>query len=392
MTWSLTANVEAGRGLVATAALPAQSVVLSVPAHLLLTPAAARRDPVVSAALEKCGGVAAVSGAALLSCCLLSLASRGRESPFWPYVCSLPTSYTDGGGWSDAHVEELQAPYAVALVAELVTQRQADFQLAVPLLDALQLPAKLRTAAAWSWAASTVASRTVYAGPEGGSCGALCPCGDLVNHSVGADGMPSGRGELRGDMFCFITEGAVAPGGECTVSYSTEHASLDLLALYGFLGGTTPADVALLPRGQHLAGILPDEPAGALCIAMADGKPGWALLTALRLAHASPAVRKVRGHAAAAGEMLDVDSEAGAYRRLGAAAAAARASLPTTEAQDAARLAQGSSGMHPHLVLAVQWRLRYKRALRMCADLCAARVAWCLAQTGARLMSAGRRM
>ena len=388
VTWSLTANAAAGRGLVATEALPVQSVVLSVPSHLLLTPAAARRDPV----LAKCAGVATVADAALLSCWLLSLVARGRESPFWTYICSLPTSYTDGGGWSDANVEELQAPYAVAHVAELVTQRQADLHCAAPLLDALQLPVKLRTAAAWSWAASTVSSRTVYAGPDGGSCGALCPCGDLVNHSVSADGLPTGRGELRGDLFCFIIEVAVNAGDECTVSYSTEHSSLDLLALYGFLGSPTPADVALLPRGPHLDGILPHEPASALFVSMIDGAPGWTLLTALRLAHASPAVRKARGHAAAAGEMLDVESEAGAYTRLGTAAAAALAALPTTEAQDVARLAQGSGSMHPHLALAVQWRIRYKRALRLCVDLCAARTRWCLSQTGPRLVSAGRRM
>ena len=388
VTWSLTANAAAGRGLVATEAVPAQAVVLSVPSHLLLTPAAARRDPV----LAKCTGLATVSDAALLSCWLLSLAARGRDSPFWPYVCSLPTSYTDGGGWSDAHVEELQAPYAVATVAELVCQRRADYLSAVPLLDALQLPAKLRTAAAWSWAASTVSSRTVFVGPDGGSCGALCPCGDMVNHSVSADGMPTGRGELRGDAFCFITEDAVNAGHECTVSYSVEHSSLDLLALYGFLGAPTPADVALLPRGPHLDGILPGEPTTALCISMENGTPGWTLLTALRLAHASPAVRKARGHAAAAGEMLDVESEAGAYTRLGTAAGAALAALSTTEAQDEARLAEGGGDIHPHMTLAVQWRLRYKRALRLCVDLCAARTRWCVSHTGPRLVSAGRRM
>jgi hypothetical protein len=371
---------------VATEAVPAQAVLLSIPSHLLLTPAAARRDPV----LRNCASVASISDAALLSCWLLSLAARGGESPFWPYVCSLPTHYTDGGGWSDAQVEELQAPYAVAHVAELVTQRRKDYTSAAPLLDALQLPAKLRTAAAWSWAASTVSSRTVFAGPEGGSCGALCPCGDLVNHSVTADMAPTGRGELRGNFFCFITEEAINAGDECTVSYSVVHSSLDLLALYGFLGSPTPADVALLPRGPHLEGILPGE-ASSRCVSMVDGAPGWSLLAALRLAHASPAVRKARGHAAAAGEMLDVESEAGAYTRLGSCAAAALAALPTTEAQDVALLAQDSGKLHPHLMLAVQWRVRYKRALRMCVDLCAARARWCLSQTGPRLVSAGRR-
>ena len=370
MTWA--PSQLGGRGLRALEGLPAAAVVLSLPTRLLLTPAAARRDPVVSAALMQSG--ASLTDSSVLAVFLLYHASRGTESLWLPYIRALPRSYTDGGCWDD-NAEELQVPYAVQYISSLATQRMEDYATASDVLALLGLPQKLRSYAAWCWAMSTVSTRTVFTSvEEAGTAGALCPVGDLVNHRVADGGAPCGYGELRGDTYVFVANETVPVGGEVFVSYG-DLPSLQLLGLYGFVpdvGHLPSSDVALLPSGPHLEDILPGEP-DALCVSMHDGAPGWRLLAALRLAHASQGARKARGHCAASGDMIDIESEGAAYSRLRLAASAALAALPTTEAHDVAL----GEAPHPHVALAVQWRLRYKRALRMCVKLCTNRVNWC---------------
>jgi len=401
--WGLARGVEAhgvlpavvpggGRGVVASVDLPADACFLSVPGELLATSSSTRREPRVSAALLATG--ACLRPAALLAVHLLHEASK-VDSAWLPYLGALPRSYSDGGSWSEEEAEQLQAPHAVSLLQRLIAQRRDDWRAAAPVLETLGLPLKLRSESAWSWAASTVATRTVYVPADvsetrGESAGALCPVGDLVNHGVLPDGTPRGHGALdcTGTRFCFYTACDVKAGQEVLVSYG-DHCSLATLSLYGFLDADATHDTARLPRSPHLEDVVAEDE-DALHVGVCDGAPGWRLLAALRLAHAAPAMRRARGHTAAAGEMMCSASEAAAFRRLGRAAAAALTSLPTSLAQDAAL---DGSTLSDAARLALAWRVRYKQALRRCLEACAARLA-CLdpqAPCGPRLVSGTER-
>jgi len=340
-------------------------VFLSVPASLLLT----ETQLVASESPQ-------LRPEARLALRLLIEASLGDDSRWAPYLRSLPQRFGDAGGWSEADCEALQEPHAVAAAQALAGARRDDWRAAAEARERL-LPPRLRGWAAWCWAASCVATRTVYAGAESGTAGALCPVGDLVNHScVGEEG-EAGSGELAGDAYCFRTRRPLRAGEQALVSYGS-YTSLELLLLYGFVPESSPTgDTARLPRLPHLRSGLEEVPDEELFVAVPGGAPGYALLAALRRAHAPHALRRARGHAAAAGQPLDGVSEEAAWGRIAAAARDALRALPSAE-EDAAGVEA-----------AVLWRLRHKRALRAAAEAAEARLAALRCCGGATLVLRG---
>ena len=165
----------------------AGDALISVPASLLLTCTTARASsPVLAEA------AAHLRPEALLALHVLHEVSKGAESRWAPYLRALPRAYSDGAGFSAAEAAALQVPYAVAACEELRSARRADWAAAAPALRALALPPRFAAWAAWSWAASTVGSRTVYHAEAVPSAGALCPVGDCFNHAACADGTASG--------------------------------------------------------------------------------------------------------------------------------------------------------------------------------------------------------
>jgi hypothetical protein len=184
----------------------------------------------------------------------------------------------------------------------------------------------------------------------------------MFNHTTGDDGASVGSGayDAGTDCYAFRAQCATPAGAQVFVSYGS-HANLALLLHYGFLLPHNAYDMAQLPRSPHLEGLPLDDDAD-LHVSAADGAPSWRLLAALRLAAAPPALRRQRGHEAAAGSMLDLDSEAQAYARLRRACDAALAALPTTAAEDDALL---SAAPVPRMQLALRWRASHKRALRL---------------------------
>jgi histone-lysine N-methyltransferase SETD3 len=178
-----------GRGVVAGAAgVSAGAALISVPAQVLLSCATARASsPALAAAADT------LRPEALLAAHLLHEVSKGSESRWAPYLRALPRAYTDGGAFSVDEAAALQAPHAVAACEALRSARRADHAVATPLLrDALALPPRFAGWAAWSWAASTVGSRTVFYAEECASAGALCPLGDCCNHDASPDGTAAG--------------------------------------------------------------------------------------------------------------------------------------------------------------------------------------------------------
>jgi histone-lysine N-methyltransferase SETD3 len=344
-----------GRGCVAQRAVAAGALLLSVPGRLLLTCGTAVRDARLAA------HAATLRPAALLAAHLLHECSKGADSPWHLYVRTLPRSFADGGGFTSAEADALQAPHAVAAVTQLRHERRTDWAAARALLDSL-VPPKMRSYAAWSWAASAVSSRTVFV-PGGTDAGALCPCGDAFNHDTpsSAAGLAVGSGsyDATTDTYCFHTAVDCAAGEQVFVSYGA-HDNLALLLIYGFMLPCNAHDAALLPRCPVLTDLAVDD--DDLSVSADDGAPSWRLLSALRLAAAPPALRRTRGHSAAAGEMLSAESEAAAFGRLRRACVATLTALPTTEAEDLAALRSLQPGSRMHL--AVQWRAEYKATLR----------------------------
>ncbi len=362
---------EGWRGCVALEPVAAGAVLLSVPAHLLMTCVSARR---ADARFEDAART--LRPAALLALHLLHEAHKGAASRWHAYVRTLPRLYTDGGGFSGAEAAALQAPHAVAALEQLRDERRGDWAAARPLFDVFTLPAKLRSFAAWSWAASAVSSRTVTVpndGVTGGDeAGALAPVGDLLNHSSRDDGTSCGAGsfDAAAQAYCFRAQCSTPAGQQVFVSYG-EHSNLELLLHYGFVMPSNAHDVAQLPRSPHFDSVALDD--SELHVVCADGAPSWRLLAALRLAAAPPALRKHHGHAAASGCMLDLASEAAAFSRLRKALAAALAALPTTVEEDAALLSVQPAGTR--MQLALQWRLLHKRALQRALRAADARLA-----------------
>jgi hypothetical protein len=362
------ASAQGGRGLFAVRDIAAGAVFLRIPEALLLTP--------TQLAAEASAGLRPEAALALR---LLLEAAEGDASRWAQYLRSLPAGYGDAGGWSESECDELQLPSAVRAALALRETRLADWHAAAGVRARL-LPPRLRSWAAWSWAASTVATRTVYAGEACGPAGALCPVGDLVNHCVRGD-EPAGRGDLSGGFFEFRTARAVAAGGELHVSYGA-HDSAALLLLYGFCPAEPFAgDCVPLPARPFLTTGLETLPEEALFVDC-DGQPGFALLAGLRLAHAPKDVRRTCGHAAAAGEPLCVESERAAHSRLRLAAAAALAALPSSLSQDEATLTTVSDRPAQQLL----WRMRAKRALVAAVSVAEARLAALPPEGGATLV------
>lgn len=334
-----------GRGLVSVGRLPEGAELLRIPRRLLLTV-----DTEPSTTLRP---------AALLTVRLLREAAKQEASFFHAYLRALPRAYTDGGGFSSDECAALQAPHAVAEVTALRCERQADYRAAVALLA--PLPERFRSSAAWTWAASTVATRTVSLGP-GDTAGALCPLGDMVNHAYALDG-GAGYGAYHSetDTYRFYTIGALAAGEQAFVSYGA-YAELELLAHYGFLlGSSNTADCARIPRTAHFNPPVADDQLLLSCI----GRPTWALLSTLRLSCVSPQLRRSHGHLAAAGLAINASSEAEVQQRLSRACRAALAALPTSRLDDEALLRTIPIGSR--MALAVSWRASYKRILERAA-------------------------
>ncbi|KAG2501249.1 hypothetical protein HYH03_001056 [Edaphochlamys debaryana] len=178
------AYVEEGwRGIVATRGLAPDEVVLRVPERLLMTTRSARRDPQLAAALQRCGGGATDGGLTpfqLLAVHLLHEVSRGSSSAWHPYLRQLPRSCTSLPNFSQQQAEALQLPHGVEAAQAAAAKAREDWMAAEPVLQELGLPKRLTGLRAWLWAASTLASRTMYL--PWCPAGALTPYGDLHNY------------------------------------------------------------------------------------------------------------------------------------------------------------------------------------------------------------------
>lgn len=177
---SITAGfvAEGWRGIVASADIKQNSCILEVPEAILMSEKSALADAHLLRSLP--GSPA--TGQTLLALHLLNEMAKGAASFWAPYLSTLPRSYTTAMCLSSAAVEALQVAYAQQAAAAAGERALQQWQQALPLLDALELPPKWRSKAAWLWASSTLSSRTMFL--PNIVAGALTPFGDLHNYGA----------------------------------------------------------------------------------------------------------------------------------------------------------------------------------------------------------------
>ena len=232
--WALAQGVEAvacapalfqegWRGIAATADIAPGDVVLRVPGALLMSARSAARDPDLATALETHG--AALDPAERLSCHLLHEASKGTRSTWHRYVSQLPRQYNLLSSWTAAERDALQAPHAINTAERAGRATLTSHARALETLEALSLPKPFRSSAAWTWATSTVSSRTVFVPFD--QAGALCPVGDLFNYAPPAPPAPP---QVLGTPLGSLEDGEAdvkAGGGMCDSPDDSEKADPD---------------------------------------------------------------------------------------------------------------------------------------------------------------------
>lgn len=367
------------RGVAATELLQPGRKVLQVPESCLFTREAA--DDLFKSALLKVNDD--LTPLQILASLCIYERSKGHASKWSPYLQQLPRSYTSFLSWRQRDIAALQEEHAMQEASEACKALLAEFPIVNTFLGLLKVPSLWHSLTVWQWAASTVASRTMYLPNDAAGC--LTPFGDMHNYKPppppelpeisGVTAGTIGGGEISGDghfdvetrSYCIHTRCAVQPGDQVFLCYGV-YTNLELLEHYGFQLEDNPHDTAILPRaivqrvlGEKAAEELPLE-AAALhpC-----GIPKWSLLQALRLSAADPSDRRRSGHRAAAGQPITPAAEVAAMEQLHRLCSEALALLPTTLQSDEARLHAATAGSQECLCLAIKWRISHKRILRM---------------------------
>ena len=168
------------RGIVAKEDIPADTCILSVPKKLLLTCESALKDEALRSAIRNSG--VSISSLQLLALHLLHEHSKGTTSFWYPYLCTLPESYTTAMCFDEVALDELQVSSAREKVSLALYSASRQWNECEKVLKALkEVDCRYRTLDRWHWALSTLSSRTMHL--QSNSAGALMPLGDLHNYA-----------------------------------------------------------------------------------------------------------------------------------------------------------------------------------------------------------------
>lgn len=198
-------------------------------------------------------------------------------------------------------------------------------------MKVLELKPQLMSFKAWLWASATISSRTMHVPWDTAGC--FCPVGDFFNYAApgeeqtsledlrtdGAAVRPDAQhldacltrltdGVYEGDdgAYCFYARKVYRKGEQVLLSYGT-YTNLELLEHYGFLLNENPNDKDFIP-------LVPDVysfcswPKDSLFIHQ-NGKPSFALLSAMRLWATPPNQRRSVGHLAYSGSRISAANE-----------------------------------------------------------------------------------
>ncbi|XP_050226378.1 protein SET DOMAIN GROUP 40 isoform X2 [Mercurialis annua] len=402
-----------GRGLGAARDLKKGELALSVPKSALFTKDWFLKDELVSSVVSN---HYSLSPTQMLSACLLYEMGKGKSSFWYPYFLQLPRSYEILATFSEFEKQALQVEDAIWTAEKAISKAELEWKEALSLMQELKLKPQFLTLRAWIWASATISSRTMHIPWDEAGC--LCPVGDFFNYAPPGEESNSleeierfidaGFNEDIG-AYCFYARQNYKRGEQVLLSYGT-YTNLELLEHYGFVLNENPNDKVFIPLEltMYSSNSWPRE---SMYIHQ-DGKPSFALLSALRLWATPHNQRRSVGHLAYSGSQLSAENEMLVMNWISQNCRAVLNNLPTTVQEDSLLLStigkiqnlhngielrkmldllkdefrafSEANGMEiAELVLcgktkrsierwklAVQWRLRYKKILIDCITYC----------------------
>ncbi|KAI8107997.1 hypothetical protein M9434_006029 [Picochlorum sp. BPE23] len=181
------------RGIVAVRDIKSNDILVSIPASILIGKESALRDAEVAALT---GHAACVTDAQLVAIHLLRECSKGSQSFWYPYIKTLPRSYTTACSLTDDEISQLQVPVAQRAIFSAKEEAISSYKLGYAILSKIKdIDKKFKTLKAWTWALSTLSSRTMYM--EGDTVGVLTPYGDLHNYGCPPPPFTLNIGDLK---------------------------------------------------------------------------------------------------------------------------------------------------------------------------------------------------
>lgn len=335
---------------------------------------------------------------------------------------------------------------AIWITEKVISKAESDWMEAMPLLEQLQLKPQLVNFRAWLWASATISSRTFHI--PWNSAGGLCPVGDLFNYAAPgeelaaaevceswlgdslsfqsggdkedplldaelydawSDRLTDGGYDEDVAAYCLYAKKNYKNGEQVLLRYGI-YTNLELLEHYGFVLDVNPNDKVFIPL-PHDISACHSWPADSLYI-QHNGKPSFALLSALRLWVTPPKQRKSVGYLALSGSQISLENDKKVMKWLLSNCRALLNSLPSTIEDDQSLLGAIDKAQQlqsfekpinmPYAAtmeyckfldlccggsdvlalsskvkrsmdrwkLAVQWRLRYKKTLVYCISFC----------------------
>ncbi|KAF5182419.1 Set domain group [Thalictrum thalictroides] len=436
-----------GRGLAAIRDLRKSELILRVPKSALMT-----RESLTANDQKLASCIARhthLSSTQKLSVCLLAEMGKGKSSWWHLYLMQVPRHYDTLASFTKFETQALQVDDAIWTTERVISKAESDWKEAYPLMRELQLKPQLSTFKAWLWASATVSSRTMHVPWDDAGC--LCPVGDFFNYAAPGEELFDGEEDLESrnrdttlqsnilwddkdsqenkdaeqlerrltdagyekdvDAYCFYARDNYKKGEQVFLSYGT-YTNLELLEHYGFRLNVNPNEKAFLPLEADIHS--KSWPQESLYIQW-DGKPSFALLSALRLWATPQNQRKFVSRLAYSGLQLSAENEIAVMKWLVANCHTLLERLPSSIDEDVLLLDFiDSMHMYPiHEVeqisfacgdeiisffednklqkncnavafplpskairslgrwkLSVQWRLRYKQILVCCVSYC----------------------
>ncbi|KAJ9540914.1 hypothetical protein OSB04_027420 [Centaurea solstitialis] len=317
-----------GRGLCAVRDLQKGQLILRVPKSALMTSQTLiLNDHRLSISLPKFS----LSSTQILTVALLNEVAKGKRSWWYPYLTQFPSNYDILSSFDQFEIQALQLDDAIWAAEKALEKAKMEWKSATAIMKELMFKPHYMSFKAWIWASASISSRTMHIPWDAAGC--FCPVGDLFNYAApGEDQVLSGdltaadTGErLNGeqsdteslrltdgvfeeesDAYCFYARRSYRKGDQVLLSYGT-YTNLELLEHYGFILDENPNDKAYIPLPSDLHSLC-SWPGDSLYIQQ-NGKPSFALLSAMRL-WATPAhLQKSVRHLAYSGSPVSTVSE-----------------------------------------------------------------------------------
>ncbi|XP_017975093.1 PREDICTED: protein SET DOMAIN GROUP 40 isoform X1 [Theobroma cacao] len=341
-----------GRGLGAVRDITRGELLLKVPKSALITTHSLLNDERLSTALK---AYPSLSPAQVLTICFLYEMSKGKASPWHPYLLHLPRSYGILAAFGEFEKQALQVDYAIWAAQKALSKAEYEWKEATPLMKELKLKPQFLTFRAWIWATGTISSRTLHIPWDEAGC--LCPVGDLFNYAApgedlnGFDNVDNlqngyalddldtqhsqrltdGAFEEDAAAYCFYAKTNYKKGEQVLLSYGT-YTNLELLEYYGFLLEDNPNEKVFIPLEPdiHSSSSWPKD---SLYIHQ-NGRPSFALMAALRVWATPPYQRKSIRHRAYSGSQLSQDNEISVMTWIAKKCHATLKAMPTSIEDD----------------------------------------------------------